>query len=362
MGTPDYMAPEQAANAGPVDIRADIYSLGATLYYLLSGQVLFPDGTGIDKVNAQIKRVPVALADRRVDVSPDLVAVIDRMLAKDPAQRYQTPAEVARALANLATPSKTKGTESSFAESASGTEPPRRWPRILLAAGGFGLVGGLLALAILAEREHDETMSNYLTTFYMACAVLGGTLLVCQFLLSLLGHGAHHDVDAHDSGDFSGHDLHAEGSHETHHESHGTGFIRLLTFRTVVAALTFFGLGGRAAAAASLDPVRTLGWALAAGVGALFLVAWLIQSLYRLKAEGTVRMARAVGRRGTVYLTIPGRRAGAGKVHLNLQNRTVECQAVTDQEALPTGSKVQVAAVLGPDTVLVIPSVDECET
>jgi hypothetical protein len=103
------------------------------------------------------------------------------------------------------------------------------------------------------------------------------------------------------------------------------------------------------------EPPLSLAIALAAAVGALFGVASLMRSLHRLKADGTVRIERAVGQPGTVYLTIPAQKAGAGKVTLTLQNRTLEYQAVTPHQQLPTGSKIVVTAVLGPDTVEVVP-------
>ncbi len=81
-----------------------------------------------------------------------------------------------------------------------------------------------------------------------------------------------------------------------------------------------------------------------------------MRTLHQLKSDGTVRIQRAVGQNGTVYLSIPGQRSGAGKVTLCLQNRTVECQAVTPYQPLPTGSKVVVTAVVGPDTVEVAPA------
>jgi hypothetical protein len=98
MGTADYMAPEQAADAHAADIRADIYSLGCTLYFLLTGHPPFLEGTMLDKLQAHRQRPPQPLTDFREDVPAELVRVIERMMAKDPAQRYQTPAEVARAL------------------------------------------------------------------------------------------------------------------------------------------------------------------------------------------------------------------------------------------------------------------------
>ncbi len=99
MGTPDYMAPEQATDARRADIRADIYSLGCTLFHLLAGEPPFPDGGALQKVVQHLEKAPRSLSDVRAEVSRELAAVVARMLAKDPAKRYQTPAEVAKALA-----------------------------------------------------------------------------------------------------------------------------------------------------------------------------------------------------------------------------------------------------------------------
>ena len=132
-------------------------------------------------------------------------------------------------------------------------------------------------------------------------------------------------------------------------------FVSLLTFRTLVAALTFFGLAGLAGTREWGDGPTTRLLALAAGAGAMVLVAALMRALSRMRAEGTVRMERAVGKAGTVYLPIPGRKSGTGKVMLNVQNRTVECQAVTAENELPTGAPVVVVAVISPDTVEVAP-------
>jgi hypothetical protein len=187
-------------------------------------------------------------------------------------------------------------------------------------------------------------------TIYLFCAIGGGTLMVCQFLASLLGMGGHHDTDA--GGD---HDMHHDG--HAGDQDHTSWFVGVLTFRSLVAALTFFGLTGLTATNnVKMEPTGAFVLALAAGIGVLFLVAYLMQLLHRLKADGTARIERAVGQPGTVYLTIPGQKAGVGKVTLVLQNRTVEYQAVTPHAPLPTGAKVVVTAVLGPDTVEVEPA------
>jgi hypothetical protein len=194
-------------------------------------------------------------------------------------------------------------------------------------------------------------------TAYMICFVAGATLLACQFLLSALGIGGHHDIGGdHEVGDLHDpglHDTHAGGDHDhgAHHETVGTWFVSLLTFRTLVAAITFFGLAGLAASREWGAGMNSFLVAVGAGLAALFIVGYLMRSMSRLKAEGTVRMDRAVGKSGTVYLPIPARKGGIGKVMLNLQNRTVECQAVTAEQELLTGSKVVVVAVVSHDTV-----------
>jgi serine/threonine protein kinase len=102
MGTADYMAPEQAFDAQKVDIRADIYSLGCTLYKLLTGQAPFggPDhDSRFKKMMAHAQQAVPPVRDRRPEVPAGLAAVLDRLLAKAPEDRCATPAEVAAALA-----------------------------------------------------------------------------------------------------------------------------------------------------------------------------------------------------------------------------------------------------------------------
>jgi serine/threonine protein kinase len=98
MGTPDYIAPEQANDARSADIRADIYSLGCTLYFLLTAQVPFPNGTTLQKFIAHLEQTPRPVREMRPDVPADLEAVLGRMMAKTPADRYQQPLDAANAL------------------------------------------------------------------------------------------------------------------------------------------------------------------------------------------------------------------------------------------------------------------------
>jgi serine/threonine protein kinase len=98
LGTPDYFAPEQSKDSHNVDIRADIYGLGCTFYYLLTGAPPFPEGSIAQKLVWHQTRQPKPIRALRPEVPEGLAAVIHKMLAKDPGQRYQTPAEVAEAL------------------------------------------------------------------------------------------------------------------------------------------------------------------------------------------------------------------------------------------------------------------------
>lgn len=212
------------------------------------------------------------------------------------------------------------------------------------------------------------------TIVYSVSAVIGGTILFCQFLMTLLGMG--HDVPS-DMPDDVPHDFHVGhdggadhgATHDTGHHEAGqqgaghhatTSFIRMLTFRTVVAALTFFGLAGLAGNSAALPGELTFFMALAAGGAAMYGVHLLMQTLKQLRADGTVRIERAVGRPGTVYLRIPPNKSGVGKIQVNVQNRTMEYEAMTAHDPLPVGAKVVVVNVLGPDTVEV-ESVPELE-
>lgn len=101
MGTPDYIAPEQATDARTSDIRSDIYSLGATLHYLLAGQPPFPTGSIAERIQGHLARTPTSLSNLREDVPPELSELVSRMMAKAPEQRFQTPNEVANALSQF---------------------------------------------------------------------------------------------------------------------------------------------------------------------------------------------------------------------------------------------------------------------
>ena len=105
VGTPDFLAPEQVSDSHTVDARADLYSLGCTLYKLLAGQPPFADPeypSALEKIDAHVNEPVPPIRRFRPDVPEPLVAVLDRLLAKVPRDRFATAGEVADALGPFA--------------------------------------------------------------------------------------------------------------------------------------------------------------------------------------------------------------------------------------------------------------------
>jgi len=171
------------------------------------------------------------------------------------------------------------------------------------------------------------------TTVFLWCAVVGGAVLILQLIAGLFGleHGHAHD----------GH--YGDGASEG---------LNLLGIRSIAAGVAFFGLAGLATR--SLGVTLSSAAAAASGLAAAIGVATIVKTFGRLEHDGTLSLGAAVGTTGTVYLSIPGQRSGIGKVHLTVQNRLVECPAVTVDEPLPTGTSVLVIDLEGRDTVVVV--------
>jgi len=199
-----------------------------------------------------------------------------------------------------------------------------------------------------------------LSWLFLLMAVVGGTVLICQFVLTLVGLGGDHGFDiAHDvPGDFTGdigHDAPAGGAHGAEgagHDAagqHGSSWLfAVISFRTLIAAATFFGLAGLAAQSAGQSVGVQLLLATAAGLAAMYGVHWMVRSMGRLGEDGTVRIHRAMGMEGTVYIPIAPAKTQAGKIQVKVQNRLVEYEAITSgPERLATGTKVRVVGIAG---------------
>lgn len=177
-------------------------------------------------------------------------------------------------------------------------------------------------------------------TLFLTCGALGAALLALQLVLGLLGLD-HHDFD------------HAGFDHDASGGGGATAF-QLPSLRAVAAALLFLGLAGMLAESVGAPAPLALAAALLAGGGVGAGVQYSLRAMRRLESDGAARLESSIGSQATVYLAIPGGGALPGKVHLHVQNRLVECRAVSDQP-IPTGNPVVVVDVLGPDLVQVAP-------
>jgi len=191
-------------------------------------------------------------------------------------------------------------------------------------------------------------------TVFLICAAVAGTVFLFQFVMLLIGvgaEGADFDVDVPDDAP----DVDA---------GHGSSLIfEVLSLRTIVAAVLFFGLGGLITLSAGQPDWLAILAGIFAGAGAMYGVHFAMTALYRLRQDGGLRVRRAVGRGATVYVPIPANRAGAGKIQIRMQGRLAELTAVTKCDRdLPTGTGVKVTGVVNGSTVEVEPVHEPAET
>ena len=188
----------------------------------------------------------------------------------------------------------------------------------------------------LAFPPPSSPHGSHVDTAFLVCAIAGGAILLLQFLLGLVGM---------DHGDLFGVDL---------SDLHTSDALELLSVRSIGAGLAFFGLIGLLVLSWGGAAWMALPAGIAAGVTTAGVLALAQRQMRKLERDGTLRMEKAIGEAATVYLSIPGQLAGSGKVHLQLQGRIVELEAVS-QHPLPTGAAVVVVDLVGPDTVEVAP-------
>jgi len=162
MGTPDYLAPEQALDFHEADIRADVYSLGCTFHYLLTGKPPFPGGSLAQKLMRHQQAEPPSLTSLRADVPESIANAVRRMLAKEPAERFQTPAEVVVALSQ----GRPRGEAATLPPSSATvpdlclTEPTRRNRRVPVLAAGALILVALATGAMLWQPPRGVEVSS----------------------------------------------------------------------------------------------------------------------------------------------------------------------------------------------------------
>jgi serine/threonine protein kinase/formylglycine-generating enzyme required for sulfatase activity len=168
MGTPEYMAPEQATNCKAADIRADIYALGCTLYCLLAGRPPFT-GESLAILVAHSTDAPRPVELLRPEVPPELAALVARCLSKNPSDRPQTPKELADALGPFAKPAKSAaGRPADYAPAlvkSTAPAPVRRqgrgWKLSAAIAAAVLLVGGIsVGIILTSKKETTNTVKS----------------------------------------------------------------------------------------------------------------------------------------------------------------------------------------------------------
>ncbi len=203
VGTPQYMSPEQAMGAGGVDGRADIYAMGAVLYEMLAGEPPFTGPTAQAIIARSLVDRPRNLSSTRVTVTAALAAVVDRALAKSPADRYQTAEDLGAALQTSSTDPALPIPSSRRPVAPSSPSPVAVWGTFALSAAltlglfyglvnRWGLPSWVLALAVVllavgaavlivtgrveARRQAGAEISGLLSRFTWKNAMLGGVL------------------------------------------------------------------------------------------------------------------------------------------------------------------------------------------
>jgi eukaryotic-like serine/threonine-protein kinase len=167
-GTPLYMAPELFENGAAASFASDVYSLGILLFFLLSGQLPVEGSTVAALKNAHALGQRKLLRDLRADAPDGTLQVIERAIAPDPSQRYQTAGEFERALASSA------GTQAALA-GVGAYDPRRRWRRAWVWSIAALLVPALIAVAAVTRRRVDTVAYPFVTRFQIGPPYLTGS-------------------------------------------------------------------------------------------------------------------------------------------------------------------------------------------
>ncbi|WP_207497061.1 hypothetical protein [Aridibaculum aurantiacum] len=169
-------------------------------------------------------------------------------------------------------------------------------------------------------------------------ALLFSTILVILSILSLLGGAFDFFDDGYDGGDIDGGDV----------------SFQFFSIRNLVVFFTIFGWSGLATKQAGGSDIAAIAVGLLSGVTMVAILYLLLKNVYKLRQSGTLQVENAINQVGEVYLRIPSQRGGRGKVHVVVQGRLVEIEAVTDDETdIATGKTVQVVNKLNSNVLVV---------
>lgn len=188
---------------------------------------------------------------------------------------------------------------------------------------------------------------------YFWTALVGCTLLLIQVVLQVVGLGGEADADVGADTDT---DVHTEADlHDPAHGTSGNMFFGFLSLKALVSFAGIFGLTGLSLEEAGYSGFNRMALALLAGIVAMVVVGYLMRALHHLSSSGTLVIGNAIGHQAQVYLRIPPKGEGQGKVTIELQGRSVELAAVTDGEGIASGQVVQVVEVIANELLKVVP-------
>ena len=185
---------------------------------------------------------------------------------------------------------------------------------------------------------------------FIFCSFVGGTVLVIQTLLSVIGFGDFGDADLDvdidtgdvgDTGDSAIEHVHPNSFH----------IFKLISLRTMVAGITFFGLAGWGTLISTESSFLAIIVAILAAIVAILIVYFLYRSMDSLRYQGNVSSTQLVGAIGSVYVRIPAQGKGVGKVLVTQKDRTMEYEALSVGKELSTGTQITVIKVVSPTVV-----------
>lgn len=214
-----------------------------------------------------------------------------------------------------------------------------------------------------------------LEKFFYYIAIPSTVVLAIQFILTLMGIGGDSDVDMDMEADMDmdfdfdadmdvdfepdievdGYDpavdFDADGAAD---ELQIMGDFRFVTFRGIIAFLTIFGWSGQVVASKNIHIVLVMIVATISGLAAMFVIALLFYSITKLQSSGNISYKNAIGMTAEVYLTIPSKDKGTGKVQVLIQERLVEVTAISRSDiSFKTGERVRVVDIFNGTTVVV---------
>lgn len=202
----------------------------------------------------------------------------------------------------------------------------------------------------LAINEWWEVMTTAQKVFWII-ALSFSVLFVIQFVMSLIGLDADSDVDVDASVDM-------EADFDSADVDHGYDIdpsFTILSIRGVIAFFTFFGWTGVWILHKGWGLMPAIGIALASGLAAMTVVAYMIFQFARLEKSGTSNITHALQEEGEVYLTIPAAGHGTGKIHIRLDGVLREFDALTDGKSISTGERIKVVDIMEDNVLIVKP-------